>query len=87
MYHLSETFRILSIPCCQPIEITKSSIISPQIVNLKQNEVLPLDPALQIAFNRPTVESDAELVALAVQVALESVIKGMFTQIYSLPTD
>ena len=43
-------------------------------MNLKQDEVLSLEPSLQIVLNRPALEGELNSVALAVQLAIESAI-------------
>ena len=49
-----------------------------QVVHVNQDEVLPLDPSLQIVFNRPAVESDLETIGLAVQLAIGSAVNSMY---------
>ena len=47
-------------------------------MTLKQDEVISLEPLLQIVFNRPGLEDDWNSIALAVQLAIESAISGRY---------
>ena len=59
---------------CRNTTYCLASRVPLQVVDTKAEELLPLEPSLQIMLNRPAVGLDSISIAQAVQLALESAV-------------